>query len=65
MNMNLDFLTHLEIHTKEDMLDEQGNPKQEVEIHENKLVCHPSMKEKVKEGMKLLEEISKNKETEK
>lgn len=63
--MNLDFLANLEIHTKEDMLDEQGNLKQEVEIHEDKLVCHPSMKEKVKEGIKLLTKISKNKETEK
>lgn len=49
-----DFISNLPIEASEDMVDEEGNPRKDVLIQNDKLLCHPSMIEKLREGMKLL-----------
>lgn len=54
-----EMISKLEIETNEEMIDDEGNPRKDIEIHKDKLMCHPSMKKKLIEGIKIMAELEK------
>jgi len=49
---NINF-SKMRVETDEKMLDKGGEPRKDILIYPGKLVCHPSIKDKVQEAFKL------------
>lgn len=50
----------LPIVTDEEMVDDKGNPKKEAHIYEDKITCHPSLKDQLEEGLEFFFNRSRN-----
>lgn len=46
-------LNNLPIVTDENLVDENGNPRKDAEIFQDKIVCHPDLKKQVQEAFKI------------